>query len=179
MDGETLREYRQALKSRDEWGTSELSDFFGVSGETIRRRINDGTITASQKETSLGTKWTVSSEEIIRNLSQSSALQNYLEKKNDDDLNSPGQTEVAYLRKKIERKDEQISDLQEKLGELRERNGKLETENEHLRARLNEIEGERIKKLSEGDGGIVNFAFGTARGSIDVVEGLAKKIFPG
>lgn len=191
MDEKELELYQERLRSKDTWGTQDLADFFGVSSETIRRRIKDGTITASESETNLGTRWTVSSEEIVRNVSQSDTLQKYLEDQDEPSgRTSPDQSEnmmdfVRSLRTEIERKDERIEELhdkidslQETVGNLREKAGKLETENQHLRAELDRLtEDEETKALPEG--GAVDLAFNTARGALDVVEGFARKILPG
>lgn len=189
MDSELLDYYQNQLRSKDSWGTGELADFFGVSDETIRRRIKEGTITASEKETSLGTRWEISTEEIVRNLSQSETLQKYLEKKDDspetEKSADKGMMElVSELRREIREKDQRLEELhdkietlQDKMGSIREEKAQLKNENQHLRAELERYTDEEDTKALPS-GGPVDFAFGTAHGALDVIEGMARKILP-
>lgn len=162
LSQELIEHYQKQLRSRDEWTTGQLADFFGVSGETIRRRLKDGTITGRQTETTRGQVWTVETEEIVRNIQQEGKLQGYLKKKLESQNNEATKTVnteyepqnkptteakqdniVGILVEQVERLQDRLESTRETVEELREQNGSLkervkylENENNQLRAEL-------------------------------------------
>jgi regulator of replication initiation timing len=162
LDQELIEHYQKQLRSRDEWTTGQLADFFGVSGETIRRRLKDGTITGRQSETTRGKVWTVKTEEIVRNIQQEKQLQRYLKKKlesghteattakntesspqnstttesNQDSIVGALVDQVERLQDRLESTRETVEELREQNGSLKERVNNLENENKQLRAEL-------------------------------------------
>lgn len=162
MEETLLNHYQTQLDSQDTWGVNDLAEFFGVSHQTVRRRIEDGEITAKKKETETGYIWEVPAGEIKRNLAQSQTLQQYLTdklKKQEDGSQiasqrspnvNPDEGIIPNLLERIDRLQDKVESLREENGRLKAQNEHLEDENKDLRARLNEyIEPKALPAAAE------------------------------
>lgn len=162
MEETLLNHYQTQLDSQDTWGVNDLAEFFGVSHQTVRRRIDDGEITAKKKETETGYTWEVPAGEIKRNLAQSQTLQQYLtdklqKQKDGPQIASqsspnvnPDEGIIPNLLERIDRLQDKVESLREENGRLKAQNEHLEDENKDLRARLNEyIEPKALPAAAE------------------------------
>jgi len=139
MDDYMLEQAKSQARSRDQWHIAQLSEFFGISKPTVRRRLKDGEITGKKRDTESGSEWSVTGDELARCIDQSEKLQNYFEKTIEDErqgeIRRPGEDMTQMLQDLIQ----ENRHLQEKLGDAREEKARVETENEHLKAKLDEL----------------------------------------
>lgn len=136
MEENLLESYQNQAKAKETWTVKELKEFFEVSHTTVRKRIKEGELTATTRETETGKRYEVTGEELARNISQSEKLRNYLEKKTEtQDQNRPddpaGEAKGDLAQK--------YAELREELGKYKERCKHLEKENQDLKAKINEL----------------------------------------